>query len=150
MVSRNFACTEPVLTVVLGQSRGRLSVSSSSASLGFPALSSFFQQICCLVQVKPTLGAFATSITNLLPWYMTWVQDALSVDRNCLNYFWDPVTWLFSLVPLFPAMLQKEVQQIEAILICPGWKRVLWWPHLPGCWFSLLGGFLPSIYALVT
>ena len=34
------AHTEPVLAVVLGQSRGRFSVSSSSASLGFPALTS--------------------------------------------------------------------------------------------------------------
>ena len=36
------ACTEPVLAVVPGQSRGRFSVSSSSFSLGFPALTSNF------------------------------------------------------------------------------------------------------------
>ena len=34
------ARTEPVLAVVRGQSRGRLSVSSSSVGLGFPALAS--------------------------------------------------------------------------------------------------------------
>ena len=90
-----------------------------------------FRRICCQFQVKPTLDAFATSRTNLLPRYMTWERDTSAVGQNCLNYFWDPVTWLFPPVPLIPAVLREvEEQQIEAILICPGWKRALWWPHL--------------------
>ena len=94
-----------------------------------------FQQICCLFWVKPTLDAFATSRTNLLPRYMTWERDESAVGQNCLNYFWDPVTWLFPPVPLIPAVLREvEEQQIEAILICQGWKRVLWWPHLSKGW----------------
>ena len=90
-----------------------------------------FRQICCLFHVKPRLDAFATNRTRLLPRYMSWEQDASAVGQNCLNYFWDPVTWLFPLVPLIPAVLQEvEEQQIEAILICPGWTWALWWPHL--------------------
>ena len=90
-----------------------------------------FRRICCQFQVKPTLDAFATNRTNLLPRYMTWERDESAVGQNCLNYYWDPVTWLFPPVPLIPAVLREvEEQQIEAILICPGWQRALWWPHL--------------------
>ena len=90
-----------------------------------------FRRICCQFQVKPTLDAFATSRTNQLSRYMTWERDESAVGQNCLDYYWDPVTWLFPPVPLIPAVLREvEEQQIEAILICPGWKRALWWPHL--------------------
>ena len=89
------------------------------------------RRMCCQFQVKPTLDAFATSKTNQFPRYMTWEQDESAVGQNCLDYYWDPVTWLFPPVPLIPAVLREvEEQQIEAILICPGWKRALWWPHL--------------------
>ena len=54
---------------------------------------------------------------------MSWERDESVVGLNCLNYLWDPVTWLFPLVPLIPAALREvEEQQIEAIIICPGWK----------------------------
>ena len=34
-------------------------------------------------------------------------------------------------VPLFPLALERVLeQQIEAILICPGWKGAMWWPQL--------------------
>ena len=90
-----------------------------------------FRQVCCHFQVTPTLDTFATSRTNLLSRYMTWERDESAVGQNCLNYLWDPVTWLFPPVPLLPAVLREvEEQQIEAILICPHWKWALWWPHL--------------------
>ena len=86
-----------------------------------------FRQVC---QVTPTLDAFAISRMNLLPRYMTWERDESTVGQNCLNFLWDPVTWLFPLVPLLPAVLREvEEQQIEAILICLGWEQALWWPH---------------------
>ena len=88
-----------------------------------------FRQVCYYFQVTPTLDAFVSSRTNLLPRFMTWDRDESAVGQNCLNYLWDPVTWLFTPVPLLSAMLWEE-QQIEVIIICPGWKRALWWPHL--------------------
>ena len=52
---------------------------------------------------------------------MTWERDESVVGQNCFNFHWDPVTWLFPLVPLLAAALQEvEEQQIEVILICPG------------------------------
>ena len=67
-----------------------------------------------------TLNVFATSRTNLLPRYMTWERDESTVGQNCLNYLWDPVTWLFPPVPLLSAVLREvEEQQIEVIIICP-------------------------------
>ena len=57
---------------------------------------------------------------------MTWERDDSAVGQNCLNYLWDPVTWLFPQVPLLPAVLQEvEEQQIEVILICPMWEQAL-------------------------
>ena len=50
---------------------------------------------------------------------------------NALDYYWDPETWLFSPVPLIPLALEGVLeQQIVAILICPGWTGVTWWPQL--------------------
>ena len=37
----------------------------------------------------------------------------------------------FPPVPLFPLALERVYeQQIEAILICPEWEGVMWWPQL--------------------
>ena len=50
---------------------------------------------------------------------------------NALDYYWDPETWLFPLVPLIPLVLEGVLeQQIEVILICLGWKGAMWWPQL--------------------
>ena len=67
-----------------------------------------FRQVCCHFQVMPTLDAFATSRTNLLPRYMTWDRDESVVGQNCLHYLWDPVTWLFPPVPLLSAVLWRS------------------------------------------
>ena len=49
---------------------------------------------------------------------------------QALDYYWDPVT-IIPPVPLFPLALERVLeQQIEAILICPGWKGAMWWPQL--------------------
>ena len=118
------AHTRPVLAVVSGQSGGRFSVLPGPDGLGFPALS-------LSVSIIVSLDAFVTSRSNLLPRYMTWERDKSVVGQNCLNYLWDPVTWLFPPVPLISAVLREvEEQQIEAIIICPGWERALWWHHL--------------------
>ena len=120
------------MAVVSGQSRGRFSVSPSPGGLGFPALSSSVSTSLLSVSGRTDAGRFrnqqdksSSKIHDL------GVQDESAVGQNCLNYHWDPVTWLFPPVPLIPAVLQEvEEQQIEAILICPGWKWALWWPHL--------------------
>ena len=67
-----------------------------------------FRRICCQFQVQPTLDPFATSRTNHLPRYMTWEQDESAVGQNCLNYYWDPVTWLFPLVPTDPSCAARS------------------------------------------
>ena len=90
-----------------------------------------FRQVCCHFQVTPTLDAFVTSRIKPSPKVHDLERDESAVGQNCLNYLWDPVTWLFPLVPLLSAVLREvEEQQIEAILICPCWERALWWPHL--------------------
>ena len=50
---------------------------------------------------------------------------------NALDYYWDPVTRLFPLVPFIPLALEGVLeQQIKVILICPGWTGAMWWPQL--------------------
>ena len=50
---------------------------------------------------------------------------------NTLDYYLDPVTWLFPLVPLIPLALEGVLeQQIKVILICLGWTGAMWWPQL--------------------
>ena len=62
---------------------------------------------------------------------MTWEQDSRATAINALDYYWDPVTWLFPPDPLIPLALEGVLeQQIEAILICPGWTGAMWWPQL--------------------
>ena len=63
--------------------------------------------------------------------YMTWDRDPKAVVTNALDYYWDPITWLFPPVPLIPLALERVLQQqIMAILICPGWTGATWWPQL--------------------
>ena len=58
-------------------------------------------------------------------------MDSWAVAVNNLVYYWDPVTWWFSLVPLIPLVLEGVLeQQIEANVICPGWEGAMWWPQL--------------------
>lgn len=62
---------------------------------------------------------------------MTWEQDPRATAINVLDYYWDSVTRLFPPVPLIPLALEGVLeQQIEAILICLGWERAMWWPKL--------------------
>ena len=63
--------------------------------------------------------------------YMTWDIDPYAVATNTLDYYWDPITWLFPPVPLIPLALERVLQQqIMAILICLGWTGAMWWPQL--------------------
>ena len=60
---------------------------------------------------------------------MTWDEDPRAMAINALDYYWDPVTWLFPLVLLIPLALERVLeQQIKAILICTGWTGAMWWP----------------------
>ena len=62
---------------------------------------------------------------------MTWNQDSKAVAINALDFYWDPVTWFFPMVPLIPLALERVLQQqIMAILICLGWTGATWWPQL--------------------
>ena len=55
------------------------------------------------------------------------------------------VTWLFPLVPLFPLALERVLeQQIEAILICLGWKGAMWWPQLVELRIEMVSICLPA------
>ena len=97
----------------------------------FKLAPSEFRRICRRLQVRPTLDAFASRGSHQIPRYMTWEEDHRAVAINALDYYWDPVTWLFPPVPLLPLVLERvQEQQIEAILICPGWKGAMWWPQL--------------------
>ena len=50
---------------------------------------------------------------------------------NALVRQWDRVSWLFPPVPLIPEAIRiVEEQQIEAVLVCPGWKGSSWWLQL--------------------
>ena len=63
--------------------------------------------------------------------YTTWDHDPKAVAINALDFYWDPVTWLFPPVPLIPLALERVLQQqIMAIQICLGWTGATWWPHL--------------------
>ena len=97
----------------------------------FKLISSEFWRICHRLQVWPTLDAFASKGSHQIPRYMTWEKDPRAVAINALDYYWDPVTWLFPLVPLIPLALEEILElKIMVILICPGWTRAMWWPHL--------------------
>ena len=63
--------------------------------------------------------------------YMTWDKDPNAVTTNALDYYWDPITWLFPPVPLIPLALKRVLQQqMMVILICLGWTGVTWWSQL--------------------
>ena len=90
-----------------------------------------FRRICRRLQVWPTLDAFASSRSHQIPRYMTWEEDYRAMAINALDYYWDPVSWLFPPVPLIPLALERVLeQQIKVILICLGWKGEMWWPQL--------------------
>ena len=62
---------------------------------------------------------------------MTWEQDSRATAINTLDYYGNLETWLFPPVPLIPLALEGVLdQQIEAILIFPGWTGAMWWPQL--------------------
>ena len=77
------------------------------------------------------LDAFTSSRSHQIPRYMIWEEDCKAMEINALDYYWDPVTWLFPPVPLIPLALERVLeQQIKEILICPGWTGAMWWPKL--------------------
>ena len=87
--------------------------------------------MCCKLQVVPTLDAFASQRCHQLPRFMTWDTEDRALAVNALVQQWDQVTWLFPPVPLILEVLRiVEEQQIEAVLICLGWKGTSWWPQL--------------------
>jgi hypothetical protein len=97
----------------------------------FKLAPSEFRRVCHRLQVWPTLDAFASKRCHQIPRYMTWEEDTRATATNALDYYWDPITWLFPPVPLIPLALERVLeQQIEAILICPGWTGAKWWPQL--------------------
>ena len=77
----------------------------------FKLISSEFWRICHKLQVWPTLDAFASKGSHQIPRNMTWDQDPRAVAANALIQDWDPVTWLFPLVPLIPFALDGVLQQ---------------------------------------
>ena len=62
---------------------------------------------------------------------MSWEKDDGVIAVNALMWQWDRVSWLFPQVPLIPEVIRiVEEQQIEVVLIWPGWKGSSWWPQL--------------------
>ena len=50
---------------------------------------------------------------------------------NALDYYRDPLTWLFCQVPLIPLALEGVLEhKIMVIVIWLGWKGEIWWPQL--------------------
>ena len=67
-----------------------------------------------------------SSRNHQIPRYMYWEVDSGAMAICALDYYWDPVTWLFLPVPLIPLALERVLeQQIMAISICLGWKGAL-------------------------
>ena len=90
-----------------------------------------FNTIVDNFQLMPTLDAFASRQTAMLPRYMSWFQDPLAVARNALSNTWDPVTYLFPPTPLLPKVIQKlKEERVRAVLVVPQWPSALWWPLL--------------------
>ena len=58
----------------------------------------------------PILDAFVSSGSNQNPGYMTWEQDSKVRTINALDYYWDPVTRLFSLVPFIPLVVEGVLE----------------------------------------
>ena len=84
-----------------------------------------------MLVTHPTQDTFVSRSNLQFSRFITWEEDSRVSAINALGYYWDPVTWPFPLVPLFPLALERvSEQQIEAILICPEWKGVMWWPQL--------------------
>ena len=80
-----------------------------------------------LLETQPTLDTFVSSRSLQIPRYMTWEEVSRVTAINALDYYWDPVTWPFLPVPLFPLALERVLeQQIKAILICLEWKGEMW------------------------
>ena len=44
---------------------------------------------------------------------MTWEEDSRVSAINALVYYWDPVTWPFPPVPLFPLALGEGFEQTD-------------------------------------
>ena len=51
------------------------------------------------LQIWPILEAFVSSGSYQIPRNMTWEQDSRAMAINALDYYWDPETWIFPLVP---------------------------------------------------
>ena len=84
-----------------------------------------------MLQVWSTLDALTSRGTHQIPRYMTRNQDSHAVAIKALDFYWDPVTWLFPPVPLIPLALEGVLQQqIMEILIRLGWTPAMWWPQL--------------------
>jgi hypothetical protein len=47
------------------------------------------------LEVQPTLEAFASKDTALIPPYMSWERDSQAVGRDALMEAWDPVSLCF-------------------------------------------------------
>ena len=69
-----------------------------------------FQRICQRLKVWPILDAFVSSGSNQIPGYMTWEQDSKVTTINALDYYWDPVTRLFPLVPFIPLAVEGVLE----------------------------------------
>lgn len=83
--------------------------------------------MCHKLSIHPTLDTFASQRCNQLPRFMSWEIGDRAVAANALIRQWDRITWLSPLVPLLPTVQQLvEEQQINAILICPGWVGSMW------------------------
>ena len=61
----------------------------------FKLISLEFWRVCHKLQVWPTLDAFASRGTHQMVRYMTWDRDPKAVATNALDYYWDPIIWLF-------------------------------------------------------
>ena len=89
----------------------------------------WFNYILQMLQVQPTLDAFASRETARLTRYMSWYPDSQAVAQDALLNPWDDMTYLFPPIPLLPKVLKLvRDQEISAVLVCPQWPSALWWP----------------------
>ena len=110
----------------IGEHRGRFPQQIQTAEVGLQTSIIRVLEDCHRFQIWLTLDAFTSRGSHQIPRYMTWEEDSRATAINPLDYYWDPVTWLFPPVPLIPLALEGVLeQQIKVILICPEWTGAM-------------------------
>ena len=92
-----------------GQHRGELSQQTQTAEVGLQT--DLIRVLEDLLQTASVAynGHICIQGTHQILRYMTWDQEPKAVAINALDFYRDPVTWLFLPVPLIPLLVLGSV-----------------------------------------